>query len=114
MSGYILEVGNGKVMFIEVPTFTVLRTYEMDDEDLPSRARTFPSSKFEIHFDTLNRNIKRIDCLGDNIVVEECFPMIKRTKAFEKKYPHARLLEQDWDDMIREMKKLTSKSKRRP
>ncbi len=108
LCGYILEVGDGKVMFIEVPSFVVLRAHEMDEGDLPSGTRTFPSTKFEVHFDTLNRGVKRVDCLGDNLDVEECFPVVKQTKAFEKKYQHARLLEQDWEEMKRELHRLTS------
>jgi len=51
--------------------------------------------------------VKRIDCLGDNLEIEECFPVIKRRKAFEKKYSQGQLLEQDWDEMKRELQKLT-------
>ncbi|MBN1361384.1 MAG: hypothetical protein JW993_12370 [Sedimentisphaerales bacterium] len=107
MCGYILEVGDGKVMFIEIPVFAILSTYETGEANLPTRARTFPSTKFEIHFDTLNRRIRRIDCLGDNLEVEDCLPVVRQTKAFETKYPHARLVEQDWDVMKHELQKLT-------
>ena len=105
--GFILEVGDGKIMFIEVPTFAVLRTYATGEEDSPTRSRTFPSTRFEVHFDTKDRTIRRIDCLGENLTIEECFPAVKRTKAFERQYPHARLLEQDWSEMKRDLQKLT-------
>jgi hypothetical protein len=107
MSGYILEVGKGKIVFLEVPSYAILRTYEFDEDDLPFGARTFPSSKFEIHFDTVDHKIKRIDCLGDNLDIEECYPIVKKVRAFQLKYSHARLIEQDWDETKTELKKLT-------
>jgi len=112
--GYVLEVGKGKVIFVEVSVFDLRATYVEGEEDLSARVRLFPSSKFEIHFDTKDGKIMRIDCLGDNLEIEECFPVIKKRRAFETKYPQGRLINVDWDQMIEDMRQLTSKSMRRP